>query len=67
MLIHGLAREATDEVGLGAVGIRKGRGQFVQRLRAHRTLGVETLWLVAVPGQKKINLIITTGNSPAAS
>ncbi len=31
MLVHGLSREGTDEVGLGAVGKGEGLGEVVER------------------------------------
>lgn len=48
VLVHGLSREAADEVGLGAVGEWQRVGEVVEVLGADWTLAVELLRLVAL-------------------
>ena len=50
MFVHGVTREGTDEVGLGAVSEGERLGEGVERLCTHRTLCVVFLLLVALTG-----------------
>ena len=52
MLIHRVAGEGANEVGLGAVGEWERLGQSIEGFGAHRTLRAMLLLLVALTGSR---------------
>ena len=48
MLIHGLTRESTDEIGLGVVGKWEGLGKLIEVFGTDRTLYVELFRFVTL-------------------